>query len=157
MEDIIEIAEEDDLPEILALQKRAFMEVARLLGRYDLPPLTQTLEETRKEAADNIILKYVSNGRIAGTVRGRMLGNGNCLAGKLSVDPRLQGKGIGRKLMSALESYFPDCKAYELFTSPETPNTVHLYSSLGYEFSGNIEMGGMTMVRMQKQNKKTNI
>jgi hypothetical protein len=34
-----------------------------------------------------------------------------------------------------MESYFPDCRGFELFTTIATPNSCHLYKSLGYEIT----------------------
>ena len=35
----------EDLPAILALQKQAFESEARLVGSYEIPPMTQTLAD----------------------------------------------------------------------------------------------------------------
>ncbi len=154
MEELIAIAKEEDLSEILALQKKAFSIIARIIDRYDIQPLVQTLEETRQEAAEFTVLKYVLDGRIVGTVRGRMLDGGNCYIGKLAVDPDAHNKGIGRKLMQAIESHFADCRGYELFTSTVTPNTHHLYKSLGYEITRIGQGDGVTILHFGKRNNK---
>ena len=56
----IQKAEIEDLVEILSLQKKAFTEVAKLMNKFDLPPLLQTIEEVRSEYKQGIILKYLS-------------------------------------------------------------------------------------------------
>lgn len=132
MEDKITIAGQGDIPEILDLQHRAFKVLADRWNRYDIEPLRETSDNIERELAEGVILKYVFRGRIAGSVRGRITGDGHCYIGKLSVDPEVQNKGIGRKLMLAIESNFPDCTVFELFTSAATPNSRHLYESLGY-------------------------
>lgn len=135
MEDSIVVATEEDLPAIFALQQKAFRLVAQNVDKDDIPPLWQTEDDLRNDAHEYIILKYVSGGKIIGTVRGRLLENGNCYVGKLAVDLDRHNKGIGRKLMTSLESYFPDCRGFQLFTTIATPNTCHLYKSLGYEIT----------------------
>lgn len=135
MNDIVAIAAREDLTEILALQKKAFKVLADMWDRHDIEPMLETQEHITQEFGSNVILKYVSDGRIAGSVRGRMLPNGNCYVGKLSVDPAAQNKGIGRKLMLAIEEHFPDCRAFELFTSASTGNSRHLYESIGYRLT----------------------
>jgi ribosomal protein S18 acetylase RimI-like enzyme len=155
MEESIMIAEEADYPEILDLQKKAFHIVAKTLGNPDIPPLRQTLDGIREDAQDHTILKYVSGGRIVGTVRAKMLDSGNCYVAKLAVDPGYHNRGIGRKLLAAIEEYFPDCRAFELFTSMDTPNTGHLYRSAGYEVARICtDDVGVTLLCFLKKNQK---
>lgn len=130
---IISVAENSDYPAIFDLQTRAFMTVARALNNPDIPPLRQRLQDVLKDSEDYTILKYVCDGHIVGTIRGRMSDHGNCYIAKLAVDPVSYNKGIGRKLLAAIESHFPECRAFELFTSMDTPNSIHLYRSSGYE------------------------
>ena len=49
----------EDLPAILALQKQAFESEARLVGSYEIPPMTQTLADLEQEFATRIMLKAV--------------------------------------------------------------------------------------------------
>ena len=155
MEDFITFAEESELSEILELQRRAFRISAAILGKTDVLPLRQTLDDLREESRTYTILKYVSAGVIAGTIRGKVLENGNCYVAKLAVDPSYQNKGIGRKLLSALESQFSYCRGFELITSMDTPNTVHLYKSAGYEITRiSIDDVGITLLHFEKRNKQ---
>lgn len=120
-------AEENDLVNILSLQKKSFMVVAERMNKFDLPPLLQNQDEICDEYQTGIILKYVSDdGQIVGSVRGRMDENRVCHIGKLIVHPDFQNKGIGRELMTEIERLFPHCHTFSLFTGEETPNTLHL-------------------------------
>ncbi|UIB00610.1 hypothetical protein KUD97_02805 [Desulfovibrio desulfuricans] len=60
---------ESDLPQILALQKAAFESEARLVENWDIPPLTQTLEELVEEWRVGVMLKALDGQTLAGTVR----------------------------------------------------------------------------------------
>lgn len=153
MKDIIVIAQESDYPAIFDLQTKAFVTVAEALGNPNIPPLRQTLDSIYQDAKDHTILKYVSDGRIVGTIRAKMLGSGNCYVAKLAVDPDFHNRGIGRKLLAAIEGYFPNCRAFELFTSMDTPNTGHLYRSSGYEVARIcIDDVGVTLLHFLKRN-----
>ena len=60
-------AEENDLVNILSLQKKSFMVVAERMNKFDLPPLLQNQDEICDEYQTGIILKYVSDdGQIGG-------------------------------------------------------------------------------------------
>lgn len=54
---IIKIASREDLPDILDVQKKAFLEVARTFHIKSLPPLEQTIESLIKEFEKGTILK----------------------------------------------------------------------------------------------------
>lgn len=141
-----------DLDDILNLQKRAFMEVAKLMDNYNLTPLLQTIEELQKEYEQYIILKYLSNdNKIIGSVRGFLDKENKCQIRKLVVDPDFQNKKVGRALMYEIEKYFPTCEKFVLFTGEETPNTMYLYTKIGYHIIGRQEIGGVHMFLLEKE------
>ena len=145
--------EEADLSEILDLQKRAFNEVAKLMGRYDLPPLLQSEEELRTEYLNGTVLKCISeDNRIIGSVRGYKDNENVCHIGKLIVDPAFQNRGIGKALMYEIERCYSTCEKFSLFTGEETPNTVFLYKKIGYQIIGKQNLGGIEMYLMEKKN-----
>ena len=64
-------AEIADAPEILELQKLAYQSEAAIYDDYRIPPLTESLEEIRREFADHTLLKAVEDGKIIGSVRAK--------------------------------------------------------------------------------------
>nr|HPO51172.1 GNAT family N-acetyltransferase [Spirochaetota bacterium] len=50
-------AEYDDLEEILTLQKFSYEENGRRYNNFNIPPLTQTLDDIREEFKKQIFLK----------------------------------------------------------------------------------------------------
>lgn len=52
--------------------------------------------------------------------------------------------------MCAIERYFPLCHKFILFTGKDTPNTSHLYKSIGYQFIEENIMGGVNVIIMEK-------
>ena len=87
-------ATQNDLPDILDLQKLAYLSEAKLLNNYSIQPLAQTLEELEKELSRGIILKMMDEkiGKIIGSVRAYEE-NGRVYIGKLMVHPDYQNKG----------------------------------------------------------------
>lgn len=149
----IKQAEENDLQAILSLQKAAFMEVAKQINNYDIPPLSQTIQDARNDFDSCVILKYTSSdGQIIGSVRGNIDDDNICRIGKLVVHPDFQNQGIGKALMHEIEKYFPSCRKLTLFTGEETPNTVYLYSKLGYQVVYKKETDGINLIHMEKKN-----
>ena len=129
---MIKRAEYYDLQEILALQYLAYQSEAELFGSKDISPLKQTLDKVIEEFNNGIILKLTDeNGSIIGSVRATEK-NGTVYIGKLMVHPDHRCKGYGSKLLSEIESCYPD-KRYELFTSTRSVDNIRLYEKVGYK------------------------
>ena len=123
-------AERRDLPAILALQRIAYQSEAALLNNYEIPPLTQTLEDVSEEFEKGVFLKGVLDGKIIGSVRASSDGH-TCYVGKLVVSPEHQRKGYGTQLLSEIEKIWPHSR-YELFTSNKSTGNLKLYRQMGY-------------------------
>ena len=126
-------AEPHDLEQILLLQKKAYLSEAVLLNDFDIAPLHQTLSQLIIEFEEGVILKAVDSekkDRILGSIRG-ILREKTLHIGKLMVEPDFQNRGIGQKLLLAIEALFPDAR-YELFTSNRSDKNLMLYHKNGY-------------------------
>lgn len=129
----IQRADECDLPEILDLQKLAYRSEAELVGDFSIQPLTQTVEDIRREYERSLFWKavYEQDGCIMGSVRA-CESEGIVHIGKLFVHPSCRKRGIGTSLLRTVEAHFPG-KCYELFTSSKSLNNLRLYRKNGYE------------------------
>ncbi|RZS92296.1 GNAT family N-acetyltransferase [Aquimarina brevivitae] len=128
----ISFAKFEDLPEILSLQKECYIEEAELYEDFNIPPLTQTLEELQTDYSKEKIIKIESEGKIIGSVRGQLLQH-SCQIGRLIVDKKFRNKGLGKQLMNAIESEFITAKRFELFTGHKSERNLYLYKKLGYK------------------------
>jgi len=138
----LEAAIEADLEEILLLQKRAFSGQAVIYQDPNLPSLTQTLEDLRKEFTGKSFYKVVRNGMIVASVRCSIRDRALSIE-KLFVDPDLQNSGIGTAVMSALESrYAGSVDRYILSTGHKSARNLHLYGKLGYKETGRKPLNG---------------
>lgn len=126
----VDIAAKNDLEEILKLQKLAYQENAIRYNDFAIQPLTQTLEGLKKESEGSIILKVVEDRMIVGSVRA-FEKNGSCYIGKLIVHPGYQNRGIGKKLMKAIEKCFEGVR-FELFTGHLDEKNLAFYEKMGY-------------------------
>jgi N-acetylglutamate synthase-like GNAT family acetyltransferase len=128
---MIEKALYEDLEEILALQKLAYLSEAENCNDYSIPPLTQTLQGIREDFAKQTILKLEEDGKIIGSVRASEK-DGVCFIGRVIVHPEKQNKGLGKMLMKGIEDTFGTCTRYSLFTGKLSLRNLHFYNSLGY-------------------------
>jgi GNAT superfamily N-acetyltransferase len=147
----IEIADLQDAPAILALQKLAFQSEAAIYSDYTIPPLTQSLAGLEKDFQEQTVLKAVMDGRLIGSVRGYRRG-ATCLIGRLMVHPEFQNRGLGSRLMRALEAHFSQVQRYEVFTGEKSERNLHLYQKLGYQIFRTERPDGRTpMVYLEKR------
>jgi hypothetical protein len=79
-------ADISDAAEILELQKLAYQSEAVLYGDWSIPPLTQTMNEIRKEFDELTFLKVCDSDRLIGSVRASIY-DGACYIGRLIVHP----------------------------------------------------------------------
>lgn len=143
-------AELDDLSEILQLQKDCYVSEARIVDDYSIPPLTQDLDSIKQDFETMIILKGVISGKIIASVRASAQ-DSTCLVGRLCVHPEFQNKGIGGKIMLAIEEEFPACNRFELFTGEKSLKNIYLYNKLGYsEYKKEKVSDKVTFVFMEK-------
>jgi GNAT superfamily N-acetyltransferase len=137
----IERATPGDLPAAVAVQHRAFMRVALAIGLVDpevLDPIRESLEDVelayREPGAVFLVARHGErpDAPVVGAVRGQLAEDGSVEVGRLVVDDGLEGRGIGRALMVAIEAAYPDTSRFALFTGREAHGPLHLYRSLGY-------------------------
>lgn len=131
MEPIIVQARVRDAEAILKLQYLCYQTEAALYEDYTMAPLTQSLTDLLSEYDTHSILVARLGEEIVGSVRGQLREN-VCHIGRLIVHPRLQGRGLGTKLMNAMEKLFCNATRYELFTGSQSEGNLHLYQKLGY-------------------------
>ena len=140
----------DDAAAILDLQKLAYQSEARLYDDWSIPPLTQTLEDLHAEFSRAKFLKATVDDAIVGSVRATE-NEGICSIGRLIVHPDYQGRGIGTRLMQAIEAMFPEVRKFELFTGSKSEGNIRLYTRLGYSISRTQQLSAkVLLVFMEK-------
>jgi ribosomal protein S18 acetylase RimI-like enzyme len=158
--DTIEItpARVDDAQQILDLQRAAYRSVAEHYGVWDLPPLTQTLDELIAEYATHSILVARHSPGIATTPRDPIVGSvrarvvdGTAYVGRLAVAPDMHARGIGRRLLWGIERSTAPVHRYELFTGGRSDRSLRMYERAGYRrIRAEQQPDTVTLVYMEK-------
>ncbi len=142
-----------DLHTILELQKQCYITEAELYNDYDIPPLTQTIEEIKTDFMDGtLFLKGMVNDELVATVRG-INQNETTYIGRLAVKEEFQNRKIGQILMKEIEKQLNNCRRYELFTGYKSEKNIKLYQKLGYcEYKTQFVHENLTLVYLEKRN-----
>lgn len=133
MEIVIGRATAADAGELITVQRAAYVVEGQRYGSLFLPPLTETVDEVLEVlAGDTVVLAARAGTRLAGSVRGRIHGRDGHV-GRLAVAPDLQGRGIGCRLLAAVEEALTGwVDRLELFTGATSHDNIRLYERFGY-------------------------
>ena len=161
---------EQDLPEILAVQKAAFAAEAQLVNDWSIPPLTQTLDELADDWRNGVMLKALNEqNALVGSVRGHK-GQGGFYIGRLAVLPQWQGRGCGSALLEAIIGLALSLGQSQtgahiqtnvqtearpnrlvLFTSTKSERNLRLYERFGFRpFKKSTTATGVALVWLEK-------
>ncbi|MEV7073649.1 GNAT family N-acetyltransferase [Streptomyces sp. NPDC091972] len=150
----ISAAAEQDAEQIFRLQYLCFQSEAALYGNYRIDPLVQTLDSVRAEVASDCVFVARLGDEVVGSVRGRVTEDGSAAIGKLCVHPRLQGHGIGARLLRAAESALAEergATSFRLFTGHRSEGNLRLYRKVGYQTVGTSKgADGVEMIVLEK-------
>lgn len=151
----ISAATEQDAEQIFRLQYLCFQSEAALYGNYRIDPLVQTLDSVRQEVGSDCVFVARLGEEVVGSVRGKVTEDGAAAIGKLCVHPRLQGHGIGARLLRAAEAALVDERGatkFRLFTGHRSEGNLRLYRRVGYQTVGRSKgADGVEMIVLEKQ------
>ncbi len=115
---------------------------------------SRPLDSVRQEVADDCVFVARLGDEVVGSVHGRVTDDGAASIGKLCVHPRLQGHGIGARLLRAAESALAEergAKRFRLHTGHRSENNLRLYRRVGYETVGTAQgADGVPMIVLEK-------
>ncbi|MBE8475307.1 GNAT family N-acetyltransferase [Streptomyces justiciae] len=150
----ISAATVQDAEQIFRLQYLCFQSEAALYGNYRIDPLVQSLDSVREEVASDCVFVARLGEEVVGSVRGHVTEDGSAAIGKLCVHPRLQGHGIGARLLRAAESALAEERGatrFRLFTGHRSEGNLRLYRKVGYEAVGTSQGNdGVPMIVLEK-------
>ncbi|MFG2877307.1 GNAT family N-acetyltransferase [Streptomyces sp. NPDC048337] len=153
----ISAAAAEDAEQIFKLQYLAFQREAELYGNYLIQPLTQSLDSLKGELATDTVLVARLGDEVVGTVRGSVDEDGTGKIAKLCVHPRLQGHGLGARLLRAVEEALAGAGGttrFRLSTGHKSESNLRLYRNAGYtKVGGRTASDGVQLVILEKDAK----
>ncbi|MBL1085322.1 GNAT family N-acetyltransferase [Streptomyces actinomycinicus] len=150
----ISVATEQDAEQIFRLQYLCFQGEAALYGNYRIEPLVQTLDSLRQEVASDCVFVARLGDEVVGSVRGKATEDGSAAISRLCVHPRLQGHGIGARLLRAAESALAEERGatrFRLVAGHRSEGNLRLYRRVGYQAVGRAKgSDGVEMIVLEK-------
>ena len=125
-----------DAGEILTLQRACWWQEQQANPGTWVPALHESLDDVRRWLPGWTVLTLRRAGRLVAAARARLEGD-VWDVGRLMVAPDLQGQGLGRLLLEAIEAAAPDqATTYSLFTGAGSIDNQRFYRRAGYRMRG---------------------
>jgi tRNA (guanine37-N1)-methyltransferase len=140
----LRVVQAADAGEIFTLQRACWVQEQQVNPGVRIPALEEDLDAVRRWIGTDTVLVLRSAGRLVGAVRARLHaapdGADTWDIGRLMVAPDLQGSGLGRLLLEAIETAAPETvSTYELFTGAGSLRNQKMYKKAGYRLHGKLE------------------
>ena len=149
---MIRIATEADVPQMLSIYA-PYIENTTYTFEYDVPTTVEFLQRFRMLTAQFPWLVWEENGKVLGYAYGsapfERAAYGWCAEDSVYLLPEVQGKGIGSRLVRALEKvlfYQGYQRIYALITA-ENKLSVEFHKKLGYTLRGELPEAGIKFGR----------
>ncbi|MDT7800836.1 MAG: hypothetical protein QOI78_4269 [Actinomycetota bacterium] len=138
-----------DAGEVLTLQRAAYVTEARAHDDLDLPPLLETLAETRA-ALLGLSWGIRDAGRLIASVRLTVTDHVGVI-GRLVVAPDRQGSGLGALMLRAAEDLAPPAVTlFRLYTGSGSVVPLRLYAKHGYRETHRTPENNHELVHLEK-------
>ena len=132
----IRLAEPADAGELLTLQRACWWQEQEANPGVTIPALGEGVADVEAWLSQWTTLVLRSGGRLIAAARGRREGD-QWDVGRLMVAPDLQGRGLGRLVLRAIEEAAPEEVAgYVLFTGAGSARNLAMYKKAGYRVRG---------------------
>jgi ribosomal protein S18 acetylase RimI-like enzyme len=138
--------------ELLTVQRAAFLSEARAYGTLEIPPLTETLDDLRRELESSLTIGAFLGRRLVGAARLTLEDEIGWIS-RVGVAPDLQGKGIGSGVLEALEAAAPSqVQRFQLGAGAKSASNIAMYEARGYrEISRTFDSVGIELVIMARE------
>lgn len=137
-----------DVAELHTLTLACWVREGRVNDTFEIPPLRQTYAEALEELDrwNTWVLRV--EGRLVGSVRGRLDESGDWEIGRLMVAPDLHGRGLGRWLLEFAQTQVPPQVPWmRLITGAASVANIRLYRRAGFRLAPTSPYPGTVMLR----------
>lgn len=127
-----------DLEELFNMQKEVFIPLYEKYEDHQTSPVVQSFERFKGRFETGNYYKINYDGKLAGGVNVFQKSPGVMRFHIINILEQFQNKGITQKVMSRLESMYPQATSWELDTIMEEERNCYLYEKMGYVKTGDM-------------------
>jgi tRNA (guanine37-N1)-methyltransferase len=147
----IRLAVPSDAGELLTLQRACWVQEQQANPDTRIPALHEELADVQRGLEEWTTLVLRVGGRLVGAARGRRAGE-LWDVGRVMAAPDLQGRGVGRLMLTAIEAAAPgDVTGYTLFTGALSERNIRIYRKAGYRLAPSDDSVPAGAVRLTKR------
>ena len=147
----IRLAVPSDAGELLTLQRACWVQEQQANPDTRIPALHEEPADVQRGLEEWTTLVLRVGGRLVGAARGRRAGE-LWDVGRVMAAPDLQGRGVGRVMLTAIEAAAPgDVTGYTLFTGALSERNIRIYRKAGYRLAPSDDSVPAGAVRLTKR------
>ena len=136
LEGALTLAVPADAAELLTLQRACWVQEQQANPGVEIPAHHESLADVQAWMQEWTTLVLRIGGRLIGAARARRDGD-TWDIGRIMVAPDLQGRGIGRLLLTRIEQIAPEgVREFLLFTGAGSVRNIRMYKKAGYRLIG---------------------
>lgn len=140
--------DDDNISEIIKIQKQAYKIESELINYDDIPPLKDN-EITLKNCSEEFYGYYINN-ELAGIISYKIR-NKTLDIHRLAINPKFFRKGISNELLSFIEKKNTDIKRIIVSTGEKNIPAINLYTKNGFNKLENIKLDkSLTITKFEK-------
>jgi tRNA (guanine37-N1)-methyltransferase len=124
-----------DAGELYTLQRACWLQELEANPGVPIPALQESLDDVRRWLGEWTVMvaREPASTRLVGAVRGRVDSHGEWDIGRIMVAPDLQGRGLGRDLLTLVQELAPpEVTTYVLFTGAGSTRNIAMYKKAGF-------------------------
>lgn len=147
MDCIIRKAEQEDRAALVDCVQAAYSKYIERIGTKPAPMLA----DYRALIAQNVVYVLTDAQELQGVLV-MMPRNREMFVENIAIDPRFQGRGLGRRLIAFVEQQAREAQLEEisLYTNEMMTENLQFYQRLGFEEEGRYAQGGYCRVLLRK-------
>lgn len=130
----VRIANYDDIDDILAITKEAFVKYGEMIGTKHVDALDETYEDVKHDIDTKVVLLALSDGEAVGSVRVEILPDNSAYLTRFAVKVNNQNNGIGKSIMNLVDKIMIKkgvSKIY-LHTGSKVTSLIRFYYGRGF-------------------------
>jgi len=137
---------------LLKIQREAFLSDLKKYKDYDTSPAAELLDFFKYKLNHSIHYTIFLNGKIVGGICIVKITDIHYRLFRIFLNPAIQNRGLGSKILTQIEKKFPHVKEWSLDTPKDNTRTRHFYEKFGYKKTKEFKVNDrLTLIEYEKK------